>query len=83
MKTVIEFAQVMGYDIDKQDPMLAEFIDAMVRVEKRAYELMERRSQGELADLAEGESGRTHLQPGLPIHLDCAAPLVRRRASQP
>jgi integrase len=57
MKTVIEFAQVMGYDIDKQDPMLAEFIDAMVRVEKRAYELMERRSQGELADLAEGESG--------------------------
>lgn len=52
-----EFAHVMGYDIDARDPMLPEFIDAMVRVEKRAYDLMARRSEGELADLADGESG--------------------------
>jgi len=57
VETTLEFAHVMGYDIDKQDPMLPEFIDAMVKVEKRAYELMARRSEGELADLAVGESG--------------------------
>lgn len=57
VETAFEFAHVMGYDIDARDPMLPEFIDAMLRVEKRAYELMASRSEGELADLSQGESG--------------------------
>lgn len=53
----LEFAHVMGHEIDERDPMLPEFIDAMVKVEKRAYDLMAKRSIGEPADLAPGEAG--------------------------
>lgn len=57
LELAIEFADVMGYDIDTDDPMLPEFVDAMAKVEKRAYELMARRSEGEVADLGPGEGG--------------------------
>lgn len=57
VRTACDFADVMGYDIDAHDPMLPEFIDAMVKAEKRGHDLLARRIDGEVADLAPGELG--------------------------
>jgi integrase len=57
MEQCVEFAHTMGYIVDVQDPMMPRFIEAMVKVEIRAFELMARREEGTPADLAAGESG--------------------------
>jgi integrase len=57
-KHCIDFADDIGHDVALDDPMLPAFIEAMVLAEKRAFELMAARSQGEMGtQLQPGEAG--------------------------
>lgn len=54
---MLDHAHVMGYEIAQDDPLFDDFVKAMARVEKRAFEIMSRRNVGEPVGLSEGEGG--------------------------
>lgn len=56
-ESAIEFADTMGYRIDSHDPQLGNFVLAFAKADKRAFEIMSLRSQGESPTLTQGEAG--------------------------